>query len=99
MGTERLLDMLAGRIAEDEYANVILVKDVNDIPDIASEIVPGKMNHILLYTEDIKAFDTVLREFPDACVYGAKELCHQVPVCFRGSVSKFSINMESCLLR
>jgi len=87
MGTERLLDMLADRIAEDECANVILVKAADDVQDIASKIVPGKMDHILLYTTDVKAFDTVLREFPGACVYGAKELCHQVPVCFRGSVS------------
>ncbi|MCL2890923.1 MAG: hypothetical protein FWF40_03415 [Methanomassiliicoccaceae archaeon] len=85
MGTERLLDMLADRIAEDECANVIRVKEVNEIQDIASKIVPCKIDHILLYTSDAEAFDAVLREFPNACVYGAKELCHQVPVCFRGS--------------
>jgi len=86
MGTECLLDMLADRIAEDEHANVIRVKRTDDVLSIASKIVPGKNDHILIYIADAGVFDTIVKNFPEACVYGAKELCHQVPVCFRESI-------------
>jgi hypothetical protein len=85
MGTEHLLDLLADRIAEDDSANVILVKEMIDIPGISSKTVPGKIDHILIYFDTEGTFDTIVQRFSDACVYGAKELCHQLPVCFRGS--------------
>ena len=95
MGTERLLDMLADRMAEDVYANVILVKKMDDVHDIASKIVLDKINHILLYITNSTVSETILWKFPNAFVYVAKELCHQVPVCFRESISAIKHN-DSC---
>jgi hypothetical protein len=94
MGPEPLLDILADRIAEDDSANVIYVKEKNNLLEkIRSETVPGKKNHIILYADfDTAESDLITRTFPDAEVYRAKELCHQVPVCFRepapGGISK-----------
>ena len=87
MGTECLLDMLADRLAGDEHTNVIRVKGKDDVPSVRSKIVTDKNNHILLYFADPGVSEMILQEFPEACVYGAKELCHQVPVCFREPVS------------
>jgi pyocin large subunit-like protein len=89
MGTERLLDMLADLLAEDDSANVIRIMKKNGVLDtVRSEIRPEKKNHILLYVDiDLKETDLIITEFPDAQIYRAKELCHQVPVCFKESAS------------
>lgn len=96
MGTEQLLDLLADRIAEDSSANIVRIKEKNGLLDrIRSEIIPGKKNHIILYADvDAPESDLVVGAFPYAEVYRAKELCHQVPVCFRESSSEKSYSCE-----
>ena len=91
MGTGRLLDMLATHISEkDGSANIIRVKDVSGeemICRIRSEIDTDNENHILLYNPvTVTELDSVVASFPDAHVYRAQELCHQVPACVRESL-------------
>ena len=98
MGTGPLLDLLADRLAYDSTANVIRVKERNNMLDyIGSSMMPEKSNHILLYVEvDVSESDLIARTFPLAHIYRAKELCHQVPVCFKEHVSDDDYN---CKLR
>ncbi|MCL2296539.1 MAG: hypothetical protein FWC29_05640 [Methanomassiliicoccaceae archaeon] len=88
MGPESLLDVLAERIAEDHSANVIYVKEKNNfLESIRSDMAPGKVNHIILYADlDLAESDLIIKTFPDAKVYRAGEICHQVPICFREPV-------------
>jgi hypothetical protein len=84
MGTELLLDMLAERISLDDSANIIRIKEENkenSMDHIHLQIVAGKDNYILLYA-DIDAAN-ILAVFPDVKIFKAKEICHQVPVCFK----------------
>jgi len=89
MGTEALLDAVADRISEDPEANVIRVTDENDAAGyIGSRIAAGKKNHVLLYVEiPLNDSDRIAAEFPGAQIYRVKELCHQVPACFKESSS------------
>jgi len=88
MSTGSLLDLLAGRIARDDSANVIRVTEKEGMLDrIRSRMVPEENNHILIYVDlDGNESELVVAMFPDAHIYLAKELCHQVPVCYRASV-------------
>jgi hypothetical protein len=88
MGPEQLLDELAEYISYDNSANIIRIKEKKNILDhIRSEIVAGKKNHVLLYVEiKVAESDLILTAFPDVPVYRAKELCHQLPVCFKESL-------------
>ena len=84
MGAQLLLDMLADRISLDDSANIIRIKEVNEknlIAYIRSNIVSGKNNFILLYADTDAA--NIIAAFPDTRVFRAKEICHQVPVCFK----------------
>jgi len=36
---------------------------------------------------DLEESDLIISAFPDAQIYKAKELCHQVPVCFKEPLS------------
>jgi len=85
MGTEALLDALADHMEKDASANIIRVTDSKWTADsIRSGTDSGKRNHVLFYVEiDPKRIGEILEEFPDVRIYGAKELCHQVPVCFK----------------
>ena len=96
MGTESLLDLLAERIADDSTANVVRVKDKNNLLEhIRSSMIAEKQNHILLYIEvGMEEFDLITKMFPSAHIYGAKELCHQVPVCFKEYISENSYGCE-----
>jgi len=87
MGTEALLDTVADRISGDPDANVIRVKDENDAMEyVRSAFDAGKKNHVLLYVEiPIKESDGIIAEFPGVQIYRVKELCHQVPACFKES--------------
>ena len=89
MGTGPLLDLLAERMAYDSTANVIRIEERNNMFEyIRSRIMPEKNNHILLYVEvDMSESDAIARTFPQAHIYRVRELCHQVPVCFREHVS------------
>jgi len=88
MGTVSLLDTVADRIAESDSDNVIRIKEKDDVLDrIRSETVTDKKNHIFLYVDiDPAETDIIAAEFPDAQVYRSKELCHQVPACFKENV-------------
>ncbi|MDR2866623.1 MAG: hypothetical protein LBV13_04400 [Methanomassiliicoccaceae archaeon] len=85
MGAERLLDMLADRLAEDDSRNVIRITENNDIIGlIRSKMRYDKEGHVIIYFDlDADETDVLLRTFPDTQIYRAKEICHQVPVCFR----------------
>ena len=85
MSTESLLDMLADRISEDGSANVICIKEKEGfLTQVRSKIAAEKKNHILLYADVDPAESALVKElYPKAQLYRAKELCHQVPVCFK----------------
>ena len=87
MGTENLLDTVADQISEDPNANVIRVTDEDDaFGYVGSRIVAGKKNHVLLYVEiPIIESDRIIAAFPGVQIYRVKELCHQVPACFKES--------------
>ncbi|MCL2333561.1 hypothetical protein [Candidatus Methanoplasma termitum] len=87
MGTGALLDMIADRISIDDSVNIIRVTEEhekNSLNYIHSMITMKKNNFILLYV-DIDAAN-IIAAFPDAKVLKAKEICHQVPVCFKEPV-------------
>ncbi|MDR0778431.1 MAG: hypothetical protein LBE48_03215 [Methanomassiliicoccaceae archaeon] len=92
MGPEKLLDMLADRLADDDSVNIIRIMDHRNVHNfISSGIRAGKTDHILIYVDlSTEATNDILASFPDAHVYKAKELCHQVPVCFRETVTRWS---------
>jgi len=81
MGTECLLDLLAERLRAGG-ANVIKIKCKGNITRLPrSFAAPGVRRHVIVY--DISLYDIALRSFPDSEVYGARELCRQMPVCFK----------------
>ena len=88
MGTELLLDMLADRVSADG-SNVIKVKNAEGIFDhVSSKIISGEVNYILIYIDiGVEETNTLVKMFPDVQIYKAKELCHQVPVCYRETLS------------
>jgi len=101
MGTGPLLDMLAERISLDESARVIcVIERENALDHIGSQIKAGKKNHILLYVDvELAVTDQISEMFPDAQIYRVKELCHQVPVCFKESSSFLEKDLGCCVPR
>ncbi|MCL2712497.1 MAG: hypothetical protein FWD37_04405 [Methanomassiliicoccaceae archaeon] len=93
MGVECLLDLLANRIAKNYGNKVIRIRtNKNAIGRITKRIDPEKRNHVILYEEiDRCLYDLVVNTFPYATIYGARELCHQVPVCFKVLAGEFCI--------
>jgi len=85
MGTDALLDAVAEEISKDPKANVIRVTEEDGaIEYIRARIGAEKKNHVLLYAELApKEAERIMKEFPDAQIYRVKELCHQVPACFK----------------
>jgi hypothetical protein len=85
MSPEKLLDMLAGRIMMDDTANIIRIRSKDDLSEL---LISGRRvtdrDHVLIYI-DLSMDETahIMTAFPDAHIYRAKELCHQVPVCYR----------------
>jgi len=98
MGTEALLDMLADHMEKDASANIIRVTDNEWTTErIRSETDGGKRNHVIFYTEiDPKRIWEILEELPGVQIYGAKELCHQVPVCFKEPAEGARIIKKDC---
>jgi len=86
MGVECLLDLLAKRITETSGNNVIRITEVHGAAGRVRELIdPERENHIILYVDICdKEYEAITASFPRATVYRAKELCHQVPVCFKG---------------
>ena len=82
------MDIIADRILiEDPAVNIIRVKSNADLlSSIRSQTIAEKENHIFLYCIlNAAELDDILEMFPDAHIYRAQELCHQVPVCVRES--------------
>jgi len=100
MGTEPLLDMLADRISADG-SNVIKVKKEEGMFDhISSKIISGKENFILIYVDiGVEETNSMVKMYPDVQIYKAKELCHQVPVCYRESLSDSKGNFVCSMSR
>ncbi|MCL1984444.1 MAG: hypothetical protein FWG58_03480 [Methanomassiliicoccaceae archaeon] len=87
MGSGPLLDAVANRIiSDDPEANIIRIYGTDDIGLIRSVTKDKKENHILVYCIiDNKELNDIMRTFPNAHVYRAQELCHQLPACVRES--------------
>jgi hypothetical protein len=88
MGTELLLDTLADSIIE-KGNNVIRIKKHDGLMEyISSNIVSKKKNFILLYVDiGLDETNLIIERYPEAPLFKAKELCHQVPVCYKESIS------------
>ena len=89
MSAGHLLDIVMARILSvNSDTNIIRIKNLSDgCPDrVRREMSDEKENCIFIYCE---VGDTVLKRiietFPDAYVYRAQELCHQLPACIRES--------------
>jgi hypothetical protein len=85
MGPENLLDLLADHIMKDDSANIIRITDAKNVSEfIGSKRIAGKTDHILIYIDlSPDVTKDIITLFPDTHIYKAKELCHQLPVCFR----------------
>ena len=86
---ECLLDLLAERITKTSGDNVIQITDVNGAADRVRELIdPERENHVILYADIGENEYDLIAGLPCVTTYRAKELCHQVPVCFKGSLSR-----------
>ena len=89
MGTECLLDLLADRISNKSGTNIVRITDRRDVTDRSHPIDPDVEYHVLLYVDiDDDEYDIIAGIFSHATIYRAKELCHQVPMCFKGSAER-----------